>query len=160
MRDDKYADIGILVGVDGSTSSVRALRWALKEAEATGRRITALRVLDLATDTGMAMTVPRTSDIVAEAKAALDDTVHRAAFGEPRVPLQTRVEHGHPAAVLIDYSEHADLLVVGRRGRGGFATALLGAVSQYCVHHARCPVVVIPSPPETGPGELAAEGRA
>jgi nucleotide-binding universal stress UspA family protein len=50
---------------------------------------------------------------------------------------------GNPAQVLLDASAGADLLVVGSRGHGGFASALLGSVSQHCVHHADCPVVII-----------------
>jgi nucleotide-binding universal stress UspA family protein len=54
-----------------------------------------------------------------------------------------QVTEGNPAQVLLDAARGADLLVVGSRGHGGFAEALLGSVSQHCVHHARCPVVVI-----------------
>jgi nucleotide-binding universal stress UspA family protein len=54
----------------------------------------------------------------------------------------TAVE-GNAAQVLLDACDGADLLVVGSRGHGGFTEALLGSVSQHCVHHARCPVVVL-----------------
>ena len=57
--------------------------------------------------------------------------------------MHARVVEGNPAQVLIDASDGADLLVVGSRGHGGFTEALLGSVSQHCVHHAHCPVVVI-----------------
>lgn len=53
---------------------------------------------------------------------------------------------GHPAAVLLTAAEGADLLVLGCRGHGGFVGALLGSVSQHCVHHATCPVVIIRRP--------------
>lgn len=53
------------------------------------------------------------------------------------------VKEGNPAQVLIDEADGADLLVVGSRGHGGFTEALLGSVSQHCVHHARCPAVII-----------------
>ena len=57
--------------------------------------------------------------------------------------MRARVVEGNAAQVLLDALDGADLLVVGSRGHGGFTEALLGSVSQHCVHHARCPVVVI-----------------
>ena len=57
--------------------------------------------------------------------------------------MRARAVEGNAAQVLLDASDGADLLVVGSRGHGGFTEALLGSVSQHCVHHAHCPVVVI-----------------
>jgi nucleotide-binding universal stress UspA family protein len=57
------------------------------------------------------------------------------------------VVNGHPAQALIDAANGADLLVVGSRGHGTFAEALLGSVSQHCVHHAPCPVLIVRSKP-------------
>ncbi len=66
------------------------------------------------------------------------------------VKITSRVVEGHPAAVLIEVAAEADLLVVGSRGLGGFRGMLLGSVSAQCVHHARCPVVVVPPPHPDG----------
>ena len=63
---------------------------------------------------------------------------------EPSVDVETRLVEGHPGAVLVDVSRDARLLVVGSRGRGGFKDLLMGSVSTSCVHHAQCPVVVVP----------------
>ncbi|MGE5291559.1 MAG: universal stress protein [Micromonosporaceae bacterium] len=76
------------------------------------------------------------------AQEILEDTV-RDVLGDG-APVTRRLAHGHPAVVaLVAASEHAQLLVVGSRGHGAFAGMLLGSVSQHCVQHAPCPVVVI-----------------
>ncbi|MCH7230858.1 universal stress protein [Glycomyces sp. L485] len=133
----------IVVGVDGSTSSVRALRWALRQAELTGAVVEAVYVWDLTTSFGMSMTVSPTENLALAAEEVLAQAIVRAADGGPIVPMEHRVEQGKPAAVLIEEAKRADLLVLGGRGLGGFAGALLGSVSQHCVQHAACPVVVV-----------------
>ena len=77
------------------------------------------------------------------AERVLADTVSRAAGGDLRAPVTQEVLEGDAAAVLIRESAGADLLVVGSRGHGGLAEAMLGSVGQHCVHHAACPVVII-----------------
>ena len=77
------------------------------------------------------------------AEKVLADAISAAASAGSDVPVRARVAEGIPAQVLLDACEGAGLLVVGSRGHGGFAEALLGSVSQHCVHHAQCPVVVI-----------------
>jgi nucleotide-binding universal stress UspA family protein len=69
-----------------------------------------------------------------------------SAGGDDGPTIETEVVFGHPGPVLIEHSEGADLLVVGSRGFGGFKGLLLGSVSTYIVHHAKCPVAIIPSP--------------
>jgi nucleotide-binding universal stress UspA family protein len=76
------------------------------------------------------------------AQQLLDDAVERGLTGQD-VELTRTVTMGHPAKVLLDAAEGADLLVVGSRGHGGFAGMLLGSVSQHVVAHAPCPVVVV-----------------
>ncbi len=67
----------------------------------------------------------------------------RVAELQPRVVCEGKVVEGQPASVLLKAAESANMIVVGSRGRGGFASLLLGSVTQQVVHHARCPVVVV-----------------
>jgi len=82
-------------------------------------------------------------DFSAQAGKLLAESVARAAGDGDHARIAEVVREGDPAQVLIDQADGADLLVVGSRGHGGFAEALLGSVSQHCVHHARCPVVIL-----------------
>ena len=79
------------------------------------------------------------------AQVAADAIAEVSGPGE-QVKIRTTAAEGSPARVLLDASQGAELLVVGSRGHGGFTEALLGSVSQHCVHHATCPVVVIRHP--------------
>jgi nucleotide-binding universal stress UspA family protein len=80
--------------------------------------------------------------LAAEARALAEDTVREVLGPQPDVPIVTEVHQGHPAVVLVDAARGADLLGVGSRGHGAFTGMLLGSVSEYCVTHADCPVVV------------------
>ena len=77
------------------------------------------------------------------AEQVVTDAVGAASRSAGDVEIGYTVVEGNAAQVLLDASAGAELLVVGSRGHGGFAEALLGSVGQHCVHHATCPVVVI-----------------
>jgi len=81
------------------------------------------------------------------ARASLSGVVDEVVTAEDRVrfDIVSSVVHGHPSGTLVGRSGDADLLVVGRRGLGGFKALLLGSVSAHVVHHATCPVVVTPA---------------
>jgi nucleotide-binding universal stress UspA family protein len=138
----------IVVGVDGSASSEQALRWALRQAKLTGAAIDAVIAWHFPFISG-GCTWPPAGVLVSEfdfrtmAERARADTVSRATDGDLHAPVTQKVLKGDAAAVLIRESAGADLLVIGSRGHGGFAEALLGSVGQHCVHHAACPVVII-----------------
>jgi len=138
----------IVVGVDGSPSSRAALRWAPKQARLTGGTVDAVIAWQIpASMTGYGWMAPVVPDISFEdiAKQTLEDAVSDV-VGAAEVPrVRSLVVHGVPANVLLEAASDADLLVVGRRGHGEFADTLLGSVSQHCVHHARCPVVIVRS---------------
>lgn len=131
----------IVVGIDGSAQSVEVLRWAVDQARATQADIQAV----------MAWQIPMTyqyGDLVAmrdSAHKSLQDVLNTVS--DPDVRVAGHFVEGGAAEVLIEEGDQADLLVVGSRGRGGFKGLLLGSVSTQCVHHARCPVVVIRSQP-------------
>ncbi|MDR2374629.1 MAG: universal stress protein [Bifidobacteriaceae bacterium] len=137
----------IVVGIDGSDSSLKALDWAVAEAE----------VRDVPLELICAYTVPRfgatavdaayldigTSALSEGAGAVLDQAVARAK--ERHEDVQGLLEVGDAAGVLVERSKQAGLVVVGTRGRGGFAERLLGTVSTALPVHAHCPTVVVPS---------------
>jgi len=138
----------IVVGVDGSEGSKDALRWAKREADLTCASL----------DVVMTWEVPAVPygvwsgyDASGAAEATLKETVEEV-LGVPNphdVALITT--EGRPANTLLEAARKADLLVVGTRGHGPFAALLLGSVSQQCVTHAPCPVVVVPHPNSRAP---------
>ena len=138
----------IVVGIDGSQPSRLALQWAMRQAKLTGATVDAIHVWDTPAIYGQtpAVVMPDVMENAAERLVA--DTILEVAGAHPAVPVRGRAVQGYPAAVLIGAAQDADLLVVGSRGHGGFVGALLGSVSQHCIHHATCPVVVIRGPHE------------
>ncbi|MCH7230698.1 universal stress protein [Glycomyces sp. L485] len=134
----------IVVGIDGSPSSVRALRWAIGQAKATGATVEVVYAWEVPPTYGTVVAVWPSDALEANARELLGEVMNQVEAEAADVELERYVEEGHAAAVLLRHSEDADLLVVGNRGHGGFAGALLGSVSQHCIHHATCPVVVIP----------------
>jgi nucleotide-binding universal stress UspA family protein len=135
----------IVAGVDGSASSVEALRWAVWQAELTGGTVDAVMAWQPPAASGLAWGVSMADETDYEKIAAkvLADAVGQAVGVGSKVRVRPVVAEGNAAEVLLDAAAGADLLVVGCRGHGGFARALLGSVSQHCTHHSRCPVVVI-----------------
>jgi nucleotide-binding universal stress UspA family protein len=139
----------IVVGVDHSAGAKAALRFALEEArlrQATLRVVHAWQ-LGYTGATGLEGWLPAAGgeleDFRQGAAAALDETLREVVADADSVTIERRVDHGAPAAVLVEESRAADLLVVGSRGHGGFAQLLLGSVSQQCAQHAFCPVVIV-----------------
>ena len=128
----------IVVGVDGSPPSKDALRWADQYAKLTGATVHALIAWQLPEIYGY---TPR--DFEADARETLEQAIDDALGPGAHHKLTLHVVEDHPAAALIAMCHDAQLLVVGSRGHGAFAEMLLGSVSQHCVQHACCPVVVV-----------------
>ena len=155
----------IVVGVDGSVSSEQALRWALRQARLTGAGIQAIIAWHFPLISGgyawpPAGVMVSTADLRNNAERMLADTVSRATPGSCPAPVTQEVLEGDAAAVLIRESAGADLLVVGSRGHGGLAEAMLGSVGQHCVHHAACPVVIVRGDVTTAGPSTAADAFA
>lgn len=145
----------ILVGVDGSAGAQAALEWALSEAKLRGSdlRVIAVWELPLALYSKAAVFLLPLPHIEKDTEALLRQAIQRAVdrVGHGTVEIAAMTVEGQPANVLLENAKTADLLVVGRRGRGGFSALLLGSVSSQVVHHAPCPVAVVPEPPRTPP---------
>ncbi len=139
----------ILVGVDGSPASRKALRWALERAARSGEAVEAtmawlrepefvpassLGVHPYAEQPGQRHPARELHDIVEEARAGVP--------GAPEVAEVTIV--GDAGTALTRASRQADMLVVGTRGHGPLTEVFLGSVAADCVRHAKCPVVVVP----------------
>ena len=120
----------IVVGVDGSDSSLMALEWAARQAELTGSTLDAMTTWDWPMNYGWAVPIPSDYNPKSDAQDLVDEAVARVRDMHPRVDIRTTVVEGHPAPVLIEASRAADLLVVGSRGHGEFAGMLLGSVSE------------------------------
>lgn len=132
----------IVVGVDGSPSSKTALRWAINQARLTGADVDAVAAWQFPPTFGPAPVI-NIYDYEDDARQILARAIAEMSGADGEVVVRPRVIHGHPAQVLLDAADGADLLVVGSRGHGGFTEALLGSVGQHCVHRAPCPVVII-----------------
>jgi nucleotide-binding universal stress UspA family protein len=148
----------VVVGVDGSAGSAEALRWALAEARLREIRLRVVYAVtfDYPTDAEEGSAGKRSmlgslgpNAVINRAQETAEDllerTVVEVADDAGGVEIERQLIPGAAAEVLVNAVGGDDLLVVGSRGHGGFTDLLLGSVSQQCVHHAPCPVVVVHS---------------
>ena len=141
---------GILVGIDGSDHSERALEWAMKEAGLRHQPVTVLAVHQVVRSLlGTPQVYPGDHDLVQPAQAAAQELTDKvlAALSGPRPEAVTvSAVSGIPAEALMEVAANmnADMIVLGSRGAGGFARLALGSVSSQVAHHAPCPVVIVP----------------
>ncbi|MFB7324729.1 universal stress protein [Streptomyces sp. NPDC056190] len=141
--DRDVSERRVVVGVDGSQSSYEALRWAVRYAGLVDGIVEAVAVWELpglyswsAPAVDMEVDEDETRE---KMRKELTEVLGADAAGSVR----SHLVHGNPADVLLRAAEGAEVLVVGSRGRGGFARALLGSVSQQVSQHAGCPVVIV-----------------
>jgi len=142
----------IVVGVDGSPSSVQALRVAAHYAALAHGEVRAVTSWRLPTTYGW---IPSVADFdwAGNARDTLEQAIKKALDGSQAHLVVPEVTEGHAASVLLRAARNADLLVVGSRGHGEVAGLLLGSVAQHVVTHATCPVLVVRGgPPTDDPG--------
>lgn len=140
----------IVVGMDGSAASREALRWAADEAGRRDDVVEAVLAWDNPYRDMWLPSGPPAEDPLSHLRAGLDRTVSAVLGEHPTVEVETTVVEGHPAQVLVDRAQGAEMLVVGSRGHGGFAGAFLGSVSFNCAAHAPCPVLIVRGPSARG----------
>ena len=139
---------GIIVGVDGSGHSRRALEWAMKEAAVRRVPLTVITVHEISVGYwGSGVSYPEDHAVAEHARRAVQLEVEKVldSLGESRPSVTVQALSGTPAHELLTAAKDADMIVVGSRGTGGFARLLMGSVSTQVSHHAHCPVVVIPA---------------
>lgn len=130
----------IIVGIDGSECSLKALAWAEKYAALTDADLTLVTAWHWPMSYGVPLAYEG-FDPEEDARKVVE-----AAAADVQLPserIHTVVEQGPPGNVLTDAAKKASMLVVGTRGHGLIADALLGSTSFFCMHHAKCPVVVV-----------------
>lgn len=137
---------GVVVGVDGSSTSSAAIDFAFEQAQARDTTLTAVLAWHDPVRTGPGDMLPLVYDLDAleqESAAVLAEAIAGHAEKYPDVIVRQQLVRGHADDVLIDAGRTAELLVVGSRGRGAFRGLLLGSTSRSLVHHAPCPVAVV-----------------
>jgi nucleotide-binding universal stress UspA family protein len=142
---EKHEKSIIVVGVDESESSRRALAWAAKEALRRGSTLEVVTTWswDAVEGAPLAAVDPEAMSEIAEGTQK-DAIATILAPMDPRPAYARIVVQASPAAALVEASKTADLLVVGTHGRGPVRTFLLGSVSQAVIRHSACPVVIMP----------------
>lgn len=135
----------VVVGVDGSPTSVRAIDLAFDQASRLGVPLVAIHAWELPPMAGPVpgWTPDEVEELQVAEKALLSESLAGHAERYPEVEVQPMVRRGGSAQVVLAAAQDAGLLVVGSRGRGGFRGLLLGSVSQAVLHHSTCPVVVV-----------------
>ncbi len=136
----------IVVGVDGSPSSLDALSWAARQADLTGSTLEIVMTWQWPSSYGWAVPVPDDFDPEEDVRQALETAVAQVRAQYPGLNIDPRVVSGHAAPILVEASKGADLLVVGSRGHGEFMGMLIGSVSEYCATNGHCPVLVHRAP--------------
>jgi nucleotide-binding universal stress UspA family protein len=133
--------LGVLAGYDGSPGSETALAWAARAAEAAGTTLFVVTAVPY----GSRGDDKKSQALYKAARATLDAAVARIHVVHPHLTVETSLREGPAADVILEASGHADLVVVGSRGHGGFIGLIIGSVSLRVSSHSTCPVIVVPT---------------
>jgi nucleotide-binding universal stress UspA family protein len=140
----------VVVGLDGSADAGTALAFAIEEAAMRHyslRVVTAVELPDYGLAAPTMVTLPPPEHLVNDVRKAAQTQVDQAVAAQgddaDGVPIAVEAIAGHPGQVLCSAADGAALLVVGHRGRGAVASAIIGSVGMHCVLHARCPVAIV-----------------
>jgi nucleotide-binding universal stress UspA family protein len=158
-----YARERVIVGVDSPYRNHPEVELAVQEARRLNAGLTIMHVFVEPTAYGLGPWLPGLTDVVVEARTALDKMAEQVALDHPGVDVMPALVVGSASHVLISASREAKLIVLGCRGLGGFAELMLGSTSSQVASHAHCPVIVV-RPPDTlsadngGPVLLGVDG--
>lgn len=141
-REERPGRKPVIVGVDGSDASIDALRRAARISSALGLHLKAVTAWQYPLMFGTYVPDVNWSP-EDDARATMETAIDGAFEDELPQDMSTCVRKGTPAQVLIEESRHAEMLVLGSRGHGGFAGLLLGSVSSACAERSHCPVLII-----------------
>ncbi|MEV4411899.1 universal stress protein [Catellatospora sp. NPDC049609] len=147
VRGEQHAEGPVVVGVDGSPDSVRTVEAAFEEAAMRGAELLAVHTWTRSTGHAHGEHHDHKHDsatVAREEGHLLEEAMAAVRKDYPDVPVREHLARGRPAKVLVELSKRAQLVVTGAHGRGGFAGLLLGSVSHQVLHHAACPVLVVP----------------
>ncbi len=139
---------GIIVGVDGSDHSRKALERAIQEAAAHHTSLTVLTVHQAVRDVyGGVSTYPGDADLTEKARQAATAETNEvvAALGVQPESVTVTAVHGLPAEELVKAAQGADMVVMGSRGAGGFARLRMGSTATQVAQHAHCAVLILPA---------------
>lgn len=148
VRGPEVGEGAVVVGVDGTPTSEAAVAFAFAAASARGASLVAVHAwTDLVLETAFAGGAAALdfAPLEQQAEAVLGERLAGWQEKYPNVPISRHVSRERAAKALLRHAEHAQLVVVGSRGRGGFRGLLLGSTSQHVLHHAPCPVAVVPT---------------
>lgn len=148
----------VLVGVDGSPDALRAVHYAMCEAQLRGATLQIVHAVDAASLAGPYGVMWDASVLDEAATEIMDAAIAQCvAEGFPREHIDPQVLHGTPGAILTQLSQDADLAVVGRRAISGLERIFVGSTSAGLAGSARCPVIMISA--ASSPGETGGLGR-